>query len=115
MMGSVATFGSESEPSCSSRRISSPTTRKNTVISPSFTQKCRSCSGRSVREREPERQVPQRLVGGRQGELAQSSATAAASSSTMPLAASTLMKRSSHTLGCRTRDVRSEPIRSRLP
>ena len=48
MTGSVATRGSDSEPSCNSRRTSSPTTRKNTVISPSFTQKCRSCTGRSV-------------------------------------------------------------------
>ena len=64
MIGSSATFGSASAPLCISRRISSPTTRKNTVISPSFTQKCRSCAGRNRDIPEPKRQVPQRLVVG---------------------------------------------------
>src|SRR5256885_7077164 len=38
MMGRVATLGSDRAPSCISRRISRPTTRKKTLMSPSLTR-----------------------------------------------------------------------------
>ncbi len=41
--GSSAWRGWASAPECISRRISMPTTRKNTLISASLTQKCRDC------------------------------------------------------------------------
>src|SRR6267143_2588515 len=99
-MGRVATLGSDKAPSYISRRISSPTTRKNTLMSPSLTQKCRSHAGRNSATPRPSFRCHSASYAAAQGEFAQARAMAAAASSTTPLIASTLMKRSGQSAAC---------------
>src|ERR1700694_365220 len=99
-MGRVATLGSDSAPSCISRRISSPTTRKKMLMSPSLTQKCRSRAGRNCAAPRPSFRCHNASYALAQGEFAHARAMAAAASSTTPLIASTLMKRSGESAAC---------------
>ena len=61
--GSAAARGRRSSPTVSSRLISIPTTRKNRVISPSFTQNRRSVPIVTSPDAHDERRGPERLVG----------------------------------------------------
>src|SRR6202140_687881 len=99
-MGRVATLGSDSAPSCISRRISSPTTRKKTLMSPSLTQKCRSGAERNSAAPRPSFRCHSASYALAHGEFAHARAIAAAASSTTPLIASTLMKRSGQSASC---------------
>jgi hypothetical protein len=97
--GNASFLGSRSSPTVISRLISSPTTRKNSVIRPSLTQCCRSCSI----ERLPMSMVatvPQsRSYEAANGEFTHTKATNAAARSRM-LDASSVLRNS------RSREVR---------
>ena len=93
--GSAARRGSDSSPWWISRRISRPTTKKKIVMRPSFTTHARERSKVKVPSRSPRGSSQSAAHAGARGELAIASATAAATSKSTPLAASTARKRSS--------------------